>query len=165
MSEAHRLFAIAWSERNVARRAILRIGLDLSDLEDVQQTAMFVAWRLILRGKLTFEWRQDERRVIRTWLWRVARLVALRHRHQRPPSTDPLPDDLIDDLDPLRRLESREQLRIVGYRLNKYERRVLDGLARGETIPEISARTKMPEGTVATRIRRARLALKKRRER
>ena len=156
------LFALASREDRAIARAILRVGIPDADTDDVRQLALIDAWRLIAEGKLVIGEGQDPSRSVRRWIYSVAVIAALRFRAAHKPLGAELPDDIPSDDDLEARLASREQLRIVFYRMNRYERAAFEGLAAGETFQETADRTGIHIGTIASRVRYGRVALKKR---
>jgi DNA-directed RNA polymerase specialized sigma24 family protein len=156
------LFALASREDRAIARAITRVGIADADTDDVRQLALIDAWRLIAGGRLVIADGQDTRIALRRWIYSVARIAALRFRQAYRPIGDDLPDDIPSDDDLEARLASREQLRILFYRMNRYERAAFEGLAAGETFQETADRTGIHIGTIASRVRYGRVALKKR---
>ena len=160
MSEARRLFAIAWSERETVLRAIRRYGVSPREVEDVAQNAMSDAWKLLSWGLYEVPHGEDERIALRRWLYGVGRIAALQHRSRRKP-TEPLPDN-IPGRDLAAQVEAREMVRIIFYRLNRVETSLVNGLAQGETIREGSIRMRMVAPTFWTKIRAVRRVLRQR---
>jgi RNA polymerase sigma factor (sigma-70 family) len=167
-----RLFAMVLKERRTIARAILRRGIgkdNRADLEDMIQIVILQAWKLISKGRLVLDPEHDERHALRGWLISVtghmcnARWKGLyRRRH-----VVILPLDLVEtpSIEEARRLEAREALRVITYRLNDREREVLAALARNDTYQEIADALHVPLGTVGVLVHRLRKHLRKALER
>jgi len=82
----------------------------LHDADDALQDTLVRAWRGIARF--------EPRAPLRTWLYRIATnvcLSALADRGRRPeePRVDPLPDHLLDELDPEMQAVERERVELA----------------------------------------------------
>ena len=161
MSEARRLFAIAWEERAILLRALRRHGVSPREVDDVAQTAMCDVWKLLSWGLYEAPEGVDERVALRSFLYGVGRIAALRHRTRRKPEGEPLTDN-IPGRSLEAQIEAREELRIVFCRLNRVETSLVTGLAQGETIREGAIRMRMVAPTFWTKIRAVRRVLRKR---
>lgn len=154
---------IAWDERRSALRALRRGGIAERDLADALQATMLVAWTLLLRGDFNpEESTTDERTSLRRWIAAVAYNAARVYRRKAPPRSEPF-EDTIGGLDLVARIEHREILKLTFARLNRVETTLMRGVAEGMTLDELGAQTRMPAGTVATKIRAVRRVLVKRR--
>jgi len=160
MSEARRLFAIAWSERDVLFRAIRRHGVSPRDADDVAQNAMCDVWKHLVWGLYAAPEGMDERVALRRWLNGIGRIAAFQHHSRRKP-TEPLTDD-VPGRDLAAQIEARETVRILFYRLNRVETSLVNGLAQGETLIEAGKRMRMPWPTVSTKVRAVRRVLRQR---
>lgn len=155
--EQHRLFALVWAERSVIRAAMAANGVDTAEEADAFQAALALAWEQILAGRFAPVPGVDPTLSARRWLFWTAR-HALQRDLLRTESTD------VGDLagpDPVARLEARETLRIVGFRLNRMERALLAGIGEGRTFGEIAEEAQIPFGTAASRVRTVRKILRK----
>ncbi len=161
MSEARRLFAIAWSERATVLRAIRSAGIPPREAEDVAQNAMTDVWKLLSWGLYEAPEGVDERVALRRWLYGVGRIAAFQHRSRRKPDAEPLTDN-IPGRDMAAQIEARETLKVIFYRLNRVETSLLTGTAQGETLHEAGKRMRMPWPTVSTQLRAVRRILRKR---
>ena len=161
-ADAARLLLIAWGERRSVLRALRRGGIAERDLPDALQATMLLAWQLLLRGDFNPEASTtDERTALRRWIAAVAYNAARVHRRKMPPRCEVFEDN-IGGLDLAGRIESRETMRDVFARLNRVETTLMRGVAEGMTLDELGAQTRMPAGTVATKIRAVRRVLRKR---
>jgi DNA-directed RNA polymerase specialized sigma24 family protein len=157
------LFRIVCEETRTIERSA-RGRVPEADVSDVVQTVLILAWRLITTDKFTHPKTGKRREAIRSWLrlltWRTARDVL-----RRQPEHEPIEDfeDALAGPDPEERAIAREELRAVTYRLNRMEARLVLGIVRGETLADMAKALRLPEGTIATRVRMIRRALKKRR--
>jgi RNA polymerase sigma factor (sigma-70 family) len=158
-----RLLAIVGDERRLIYSIARRLGVAEVDLPDVRQLVLLTAWRALVNGRLVVPPGADERIRIRKWLHVVVRNQTLTFKRQKPIGEalthDPPGEDMIA------RLEARDALRVAFYRVNRAERTVLRGVAMGDTLAEIAAEMRIPQGSVSTHLYRVRKALKKQRVR
>ena len=163
MTDAERIFAIAWGERQMAYLAVHRLGIDF-DADDIVQCAMLDVWKLLLRdGFEPAAEGTNERTAVGRWVFGVARIAAFQYIARNKPLGDPPDDDaVLDDLDLEARAAAREELRLVLCRLNRVETALVTGTAQGETLEETGTRMRMPWGTVSTKLRAVRKVLRKR---
>lgn len=154
-----RLFALVCEELRIIVAVIRRSGVERANADDARQHALIAAWRLIAEGRLVVAEGRDERAAVRLWVRHVAHYSA--RRSLRRSDHEPLDVEHVVSADPVLRLEARERLRIVGYRLSTSERALLDAVGRRETMVEIASRTRTPVGTVSTRLRKLRAVLRK----
>jgi DNA-directed RNA polymerase specialized sigma24 family protein len=123
---------------------------------------MLLAWQLLLRGDFNPEGSTtDERTALRRWIAAVAYNAARVHRRKMPPRCE-VYEDAIGEPDLAGRIESREILKLAFARLNRVETTLMRGVAEGMTLDELGAQTRMPAGTVATKIRAVRRVLRQR---
>lgn len=154
------LFALVCEELRVIVAVIRRIGVEHADADDARQHVLITAWRLIAEGRLVVAEGRDERAAVRLWVRQVAHYSA--RRSLRRSEHEALADVDLVGPDPNRRLEARESLRSIGYRLNRDERALLEAVGRGLTTAEIASAQRVPQGTVSTRLRKLRAILRKR---
>ncbi|MFO0586765.1 MAG: sigma-70 family RNA polymerase sigma factor [Polyangiaceae bacterium] len=161
-----RLWNLVLRQQRGLTRLIRHRGVEPVDIEDMRQIILTKAWQLIRGGRLVIDPSQDERTAIRLWLRDVAlKKIAdywkrrYRRRHVvfvpldtllTPPSIEETP-----------RLEAREALKIIRYRLNDKERLILDSLTREDTQRELTALLGVPVGTATTWTYRLRKHLRK----
>lgn len=155
------LFRIVCEEIRTIERAA-RMRVPEADVGDVVQTVLILAWRLITTDKFTHPKKGTRREAVRAWLrvltWRTARDVLRRQRE-----LEPIEEHALAGPDPEERAIAREELLATTYRLNRMEARLVVGLVRGETLADMAKALRLPEGTIATRVRMLRRALKRQR--
>ena len=105
---------------------------------------------------------QDTREAIRSWLVIVTRNAIRTPRRKQRTEVDALDEGTAGDVSPIARLEARETLRIMTYRLNREEAALLVALASGANLVHLAARMGIPEGTLFTRVRKLRRILRER---
>lgn len=131
-------------------RKLVRQTRHASDVDDIVQE---VAARA-LRYRSSF----DAERELAPWLCKTALRVFLdrRDRAQRE-STDDSDAELADRTDPMQALADRDDVARLLATLTKIERDVLTRFhLRGESVREIAASLKLPEGTIKSHLHRAR---------
>jgi RNA polymerase sigma-70 factor (ECF subfamily) len=133
----------------------------LADREDVVADLVQDTWIRVLRGIA----RLREPASLRPWLFGIARRVAmdrLRLRYSRPPQDDADLDQIaapLDDLDPDADIAALDSA-MAALPLADREALTLFYL-RELTIPEMARLLQIPEGTIKSRLFRARQALRR----
>jgi RNA polymerase sigma-70 factor (ECF subfamily) len=135
-------------------RFLLRMGVSLSDVDDVLQRVFMVVWH-----KLD-TLREDASE--RAWVLAIARREAANHRRKR--RREPPRIATVDPVTPEDQASGREAARLVRQFMDELDepRRLVFHLAdvEGMTAPEISEATDTNVNTVYTRLRAARRAFR-----
>lgn len=153
------LWSLVLAERAFIRSRVKGSGIDIDDGE---QLALVQAWKLIRAGRLVIAEGQDTREAIRSWLVIVTRNAIRTPRRRQRTDVDALDEGAAGDVSPIARLEARETLRIMTYRLNREEEALIVALASGANLVDLAARMGIPEGTLFTRVRKLRRILRER---
>lgn len=136
------------------------------DANDAVQEVLIRAARAITAGRFIVADGVDVTGAVRAWLTVILKRTCRGIRHveaseDRKRLALP-PEDMF--VDPVPRLEAREELRHVPRGLTKHDRATLDVFARnGGSVTATAAEMGLHVGTVATRLRGIRAYLKKRR--
>ena len=162
-----RIFAAVVAEEGLIRHIAFRRRVAERDVDDVVQKVLLYAWRRIARGRFVVAPNVDPRPMVRSWLRHLARQEAGRARHARYfeiVHEEPLGDHENTSLvpvDPMDRIEARETLRLLTYRLNRREKAILAALAREDTMREIAALVNVEHATAAVLVFRLRKHLRR----
>lgn len=159
------LALIAHRDRWRLRRFIMRRVADPDESDEIAQQAFLVAVRGIARYRAEAS--------LRTWLFGIAAVLSARHCVRRPVgwflgANDNAGAELLPHpgADPAFQVMSQELLRRVAHHLEQlpHEMRRAVQLVLVEEIPYVDAakQLRVPEGTVRSRISRARSLLRKR---
>lgn len=166
--EQERLFAAVMKEKKTILGVAYRRRVPESDVPDLVQRVLFLAWTMIERDALTVDPSRDVRSAVRWWLGRLAfnESVKMHRARAREPVDASLSDlDTIAGPDETPRLEAREELRMLTYRLNRRERQIFKALATDEDRKVLAARLRVEIITAGVLIHRLRKHLRKHIER
>jgi DNA-directed RNA polymerase specialized sigma24 family protein len=159
---ADALIAIVVSLRWYVLRMIQRRKVPEGERADLVQTVVLLAIVEIRAGRFHHDEPRELRASVRAWVATIAWHAVAGWKHSKRRRGEVGMDGEPPGADPTERLEARDELRVVGYRLNRDERRMLDAIARGVSLTEQAATEGVPLGTVCARIWRVRRALRKR---
>lgn len=152
--QQHEAAAIILDNIDAARAALHRVGVRGDDVDELIGV-------VVLQAVERIDALPEDTLTLRGWFYSFARQIGRTHvaRQQREVPYDPALD--VRTIDPLARIEAREDVtRVVG-RFSRAERVLMAAVAAGFTTAEIAAEQGQPEGTIATRVRRIRAHLKR----
>ncbi|MFO0591438.1 MAG: sigma-70 family RNA polymerase sigma factor [Polyangiaceae bacterium] len=161
-----RSWKLVLREQHIIKRVARLRGVERDDIPDVAQVTLLKAWTLIRDGRLELNPAQYARQAIRWWLGSVALTMCSRYwkRRMRRAHVVFVPLDTLirqPSIDETPRLEAREALKVITYRLNDTEKTILDSLTREDTQRELAALLGVPIGTATTWTYRLRKHLRK----
>jgi RNA polymerase sigma factor (sigma-70 family) len=166
------VFAEVVRQRGLIRAVLRRSGVSPCDLDDLEQSCVFTAWRRIQDGAFNpLDPSKPLAENVAAWIAGIARWTAIEHKRKRAryakvfgqhTSEQSVDRDAIQVPGPEAELLAREELAALGrMKMSPKQREVVRLTALGFTAREIGERLGIPEETAASCVKRARASYKK----